>query len=234
MAGLCWVVVTLTLLLSGENSSAAVDKNQLAKITKFIIERYDIKTQVSVAVNIPVKTVNQNYLEEVFKRATAAAVQKKLSEDSVYPNDTSDDRVVVAKPDFKEWYTDHAEALVLQNMKPLVESRDGNFLVFYTFYSPCGAKCTNLKNRNSIIPKINQVFPNWGQFAFVFSKVFDKTSKGVPIDKDEPVESLKQLGNTKVGHDNIFRCYKPKNEAFKCINCFSGKEPVAQCVGNVD
>ncbi|GAA6229054.1 uncharacterized protein LOC108882529 [Lates japonicus] len=233
MADLCWVVVTLTLFLSGENSVAATDKKQLADIVKFIMNRYNIKTQVSVAVNIPMKTT-QKYLQEVFQKATAAAVKKKLNQASVYPGDSSDNRVVVAKPDFQEQYTDHAEARVLENIQPLADSSNANFLVFYSFYSPCGSKCTNMKNKNNIISKINKVVPKWKQYAFVFSRVFDKTGKGITIDKAESVEALKQLGNSRIGHENIFRCYKPKNKDFQCINCFMDKNVVEECVVNDD
>ncbi|GLD68161.1 uncharacterized protein AKAME5_001947400, partial [Lates japonicus] len=96
MADLCWVVVTLTLFLSGENSVAATDKKQLADIVKFIMNRYNIKTQVSVAVNIPMKTT-QKYLQEVFQKATAAAVKKKLNQASVYPDVEEDASVEVAR-----------------------------------------------------------------------------------------------------------------------------------------
>ncbi|XP_022616406.1 uncharacterized protein LOC111232967 [Seriola dumerili] len=224
MAGLCWVTVVLTFLLSPGISATAVDKDDLKKIVNFMMNRYNIKTQVGVAVNIP-KDQDLNTLQEVFEKADV--VRKKLDNNSVYVDAC---RMVAARP----YKNVHAEVRVLKNMENLVNNANDHFLVFYSFYSPCGRHCMNENGPYSIIPKINEVFPNWNQFAFVFSEVFDKTSKGDPIDKNETEEALKQLGRSKVGHDNIFRCYKPKNKDFQCINCFNDKEPVAQCVGNVD
>ncbi|XP_044202304.1 uncharacterized protein LOC122979142 [Thunnus albacares] len=232
MSGLCWMAVMLTFLLSAGNSFAVVDKKELANIVKFIIDRYEINSQVSVAVNIPQENAN---LQEIFKKATTDAVKRKLSSNQVYPGDNSDTKVVVAKPKFASQvkpYTDHAEALVLENIKPLVQDSNGKFLVFYSFYSPCGEKCTNKDNDFNIIGKINNVIPKWKNYAFVFSKVFDRTGEKVVIDKQQTIKSLKQLGNSKIGQNNIFRCYEPINKAFQCINCFDNGNVVEQCVDN--
>ncbi|XP_071359749.1 uncharacterized protein [Trachinotus anak] len=222
MAGLYWVIVVLTFLSPGV-SVTAVDKGDLAKIVNFMKTRYDINTQVSVAVNIQ-NGQNVNQLQQVFEEADV--VREKLDNNPrLYVGDS---RMVAAKP----YKNVHAEVRVLKNMQTLVNSANGHFLVFYSFFSPCNRHCMNPNSAFSIIPKINEVFPRWRQFAFVFSKVFDKTSQGEPIPEAKIVEALKQLGKTKVGYNNVFRCYKPKNKDFQCINCFNGKKPVAQCVAN--
>ncbi|CAK6976327.1 uncharacterized protein LOC122979142 [Scomber scombrus] len=209
MLGLCWTAVMLTLVLSAGTSFAAVDKQQLADIVQFIMNKYNINTQVSVAVNIPEKDPK---LEDVFK------------------NNKINKWVVTAKPIFNvKKKTDHAEAVVLENIKPLVDNRKGNFLVFYTFYSPCASKCTNKENKLNIIGKINEVFPKWTNKAFVFSKAFENT--GVKSIIEATTESLEELGKSKIGRGNIFRCYGPKTE-FKCINCFEGETVVQECVQN--
>ncbi|XP_071359766.1 uncharacterized protein [Trachinotus anak] len=226
MAGLSWMTVVLVFLLSTDYSLADVDQNKLTQIVKVMTDTYNIRNQVSVAVNIP-ENQDVNQLNDAFwnPQAVAKTIKKKL----VY---IDNGRIVAAKPEVHRDYTVHAEVRVLGNMQTLVNSANGHFLVFYSFLSSCSENCMNPSSEYSIIPKINEVFPSWNQFAFVFSKVFEKTSKGEAIPKADIVEALKQLGKSKVGYNNVFRCYEPKNKDFQCINCFNGEEPVDQCLAN--
>ncbi|XP_071359750.1 uncharacterized protein [Trachinotus anak] len=101
MAGLYWVIVVLTFLSPGV-SVTAVDKGDLAKIVNFMKTRYDINTQVSVAVNIQ-NGQNVNQLQQVFEEADV--VREKLDNNPrLYVGDS---RMVAAKP----YKNVHAETL---------------------------------------------------------------------------------------------------------------------------
>ncbi|KAG7220275.1 hypothetical protein INR49_018331 [Caranx melampygus] len=56
MAGLCWTAVVLVLLLSTENNVSAddgIDIKDIKTVVDFVVKRYKIDRQVSVAANIP-------------------------------------------------------------------------------------------------------------------------------------------------------------------------------------
>lgn len=191
----------------------------------FFFSRYGIHSQVSVAANIPKQSPD---LKTVFQMATAAAVEDKFNlPGRVYPGDKSDGWVVAAKPIFQPTHTDHAESLVLDNIKPLVDNSNGNDLVFYSYYNPCGSKCTNMNNKFNIISRINRVIPNWTHKAFVFSEVFKKT--GSESVADVTTTSLTELGNSQIGRANIYRCYN-LNNTFQCIKCFNNQNVEQKCV----
>ncbi|GLD68160.1 uncharacterized protein AKAME5_001947300 [Lates japonicus] len=222
MAGLCWMTVALVFFLSAGDSVTAVNRDDLAKIVKFMVDRYQINNQVSVAVNTPVNQ-DLNRLDEFF--ATASDVTETLAQNSVFVDDS---KMVAAKP----YKNVHAEVRVLKNMNNLINMKDGKYLVFYSFYSPCDGHCMNPKSPYTIIPKINEIIPNWSEHVFVFSKVFDRTSSGTPIPREKTIEALNQLGNSAVGRNNVYRCYKPQNQDYQCINCFNGASYVEECVVN--
>lgn len=189
--------------------------------------RYSIEGQFSLAINIPVDQ-DLNNLDKVFEKDPFATVIEKVSKHEVYQGTN----VVAAK--FKNFgtFTDHAEARVLDKIKPLADRSKGNFLVLYSYLSPCSAKCTNAHNEYNILDKINKVISKWEDYAFVFSKVFDRTKNGTIINKTELVEALKRLGGSNIGHNNIFRCYRPKKSDFQCISCYINGKLSDECVNN--
>ncbi|XP_035516675.1 uncharacterized protein si:dkey-96g2.1 [Morone saxatilis] len=228
MAAVFWMAAVLAFTLFTGNSLGDVDQNKLAQFVRGINTEYSIEGQVSWAVNIP-GDQDVNKLKNIFKEDPAETVNDKVSKDEVYQGTN----VVAAK--FKKFpeYTEHAEARVLDNMKPLANRGKGKILLFYSYLSPCGAKCTNTDNGNNILKKIDTVWKNyqWKDHAFVFSKVFDRTSKGTVIKKTEIEAALTQLGKSKLGH-KIFRCYKPKNREYKCTNCYIKGKLLNECVDN--
>lgn len=183
--------------------------------------RYSINAQVCLAVNIP-NDQNLNNLAEVFAPTTAVWETQRAQ---VY---VSNGELVAAIP----YRNAHAESRVLNNMNSLINKANNHFLVFYSFYSPCYGTCTNVESTYTIIPRINEIIPNWkGQHAFVFSSVFERTSKGAIIDQNQTKQALLALANSEIGFNNIFRCYKP-GDTFQCIRCFNDENPVQQCLVN--
>ncbi|XP_059188246.1 uncharacterized protein LOC131971001 [Centropristis striata] len=216
MAGLCWMAAALVLFLSAGDGLAAVDQNWLTSIIEGIKNEYELGDTFSLAVNVP-QNQDINNLQQVFQNDPADKVKQKVSGGQVYQGA----RVVAAA---------QSEALsrVLENVQPFIKSSQGNFLVIYSEESPCGPTCTTNANTDGIASKINDITQNWSGYAFVFSKVFD-----VPdVDATKLSESFKLLGVSKLGLDNIFRCYKPGDDPFQCTSCSSGGDVTPSCVAD--
>ncbi|XP_035516937.1 uncharacterized protein LOC118327622 [Morone saxatilis] len=210
MAGLCWMALVLAFFLSAGNSSAAVDQNWLASIIEGIKNQYALGDTFSLAVNVP-QNQDPSNLQEVFKDDPADQVKQTVSGGQVYQGA----RVVAAAQS-------GALSHVLEKIQPFIKSSEGNVLVIYSEESPCGPTCTN---QDGIAGKINDVTQNWSGFAFAFSKVADVS------DASQQAESFKQLEISKLGLDNIFRCYKP-GDSFQCTSCSSGGDVAPSCVAN--
>lgn len=124
---------------------------------------------------------------------------------------------------------DHAELRVLKELekKPL---DGGHLLVIFSYASPCDENCANPASYFNIISRLKNVvaMKTWENYAFVFEKVF--TPAGEETDKEKVETALKNIGASGIGLANIFRCYKPKNEAFVCVSCSSGGAVEKQCV----
>ncbi|XP_028421331.1 uncharacterized protein LOC114546612 [Perca flavescens] len=220
MAGLCWMAVVLVFSLSVGNTEA-MDQNKLEKIVKYIMDTYSTKTNsghikhYSLAVNIP-ENQDLNRLQDLFK---ADDLKKK----EVYTSTI----VVTARPLKHE----HAEARVLANIQPLADSSEGKSLVFYSYLSPCGHKCTDPEHDDNILKLINETFPKgkWAEHVFVFSTIY--IDQNHELSDDEIRDVLKKLGGTAL-HYNIFRCDNSYNAQasdhsgpFQCIKCFSNGAP---------
>ncbi|XP_044045426.1 keratin, type II cytoskeletal 2 epidermal-like [Siniperca chuatsi] len=207
MAGLCWVAVVLAFFLSAGNSLDAVDQNWLTSIIDGIKNEYALGDTFSLAVNVP-QNQDPNTLQQVFQDDPADKVIQTVSGGQVYQGT----RVVAAAG---------AVARVLENIQPLIKSSQGNFLVIYSEESPTA-------NEDGVAGKVNDVIQNWSGYAFVFSKVVN-----VPdADVSQLSESFKQLGISKFGLDNIFRCYKPGDDPFQCTSCSSGGDVAPTCVAD--
>ncbi|KAK2918478.1 uncharacterized protein [Channa argus] len=215
MAGLCWMTVGLALLLSAGNSLAAVDQTWLTSIIEGIKDQYPLGNTFSLAVNIP-ENQELDSLQEVLKDDSADKVKQAVSQGQVYQGSRV---VAAAQPE--------ALSQVLENMQPLIKSSQGNFLIIYSEESPCGSTCTNT-NEGSIATKINDVTENWSGYAFVFSKV----AAGPDADMSQLAQSFKQLTISKLGLENVFRCYQPGDDAFQCISCSSGGDVTPSCLAN--
>ncbi|TMS22863.1 hypothetical protein E3U43_008169 [Larimichthys crocea] len=212
MAGLCWMAVVLAIFLSAGNSLAAVDQNWLESIIEGIKNQYALGDTFSLAVNIP-QNQDPDNLQQVFQDDPVDKVKQTVSEGQVYQGT----RLVAAG----------AVEQVLENIQPFIKRCQGNFLVIYSEESPCSPTCTNA-NEDSIASKINDVIQNWKGYAFVFSKVVD-----VPgADMSQQSESFKKLGISKLGLDNIFRCYQPGDDPFQCTSCSSDGDVTPSCVSN--
>lgn len=202
-------------------NSLAVDQRSLTVIVGEILDRYFMNNvQFSLAVNIPV----DQKIKEALNKDPSTNVQNKVRKGEVYRGTN----VVAATFQKKDTYTDHAEARVLDNIKPLADNSKGHILVLYSYLSPCGQKCTNQNHNYNILGKIDDAFQNskWADHAFVFTKVFD----GRGITQDEIKETFNSLKGTKIGQ-NIFRCYF-SHKGTRCIKCFNNGVLSDECVKN--
>ncbi|XP_022616356.1 uncharacterized protein LOC111232928 [Seriola dumerili] len=215
MAGLCWVTVVLTFLLSAGDSVSAVDQNWLTSIVDGIKNEYALGDSFSVAVNVP-ENEDPNNLQQVLQDDPADQVKQAVSQGQVYQGT----RVVAAAQS-------EAVSRVLENIQPFIKSSQGNFLIIYSAQSPCGPTCTNA-NEDGISNKINDVTQNWSGYAFAFSNVADVPN----ADTSQLAQSFQQLGISELGLDKIFRCYNPGDGAFQCTSCSSGGDVTPSCVAN--
>ncbi|XP_059192166.1 uncharacterized protein LOC131974019 [Centropristis striata] len=225
MASLSWVAVVLTFSLSVGNN-LAVDQNYLTRSVQQILNTYKIDgMQSSFAVNIP---EDQTRLGDVFRNDEGFRVTTKYGGGDVYTGTN----VVAAAPDYGETFTDHAEARVLDNIQGLAQRSAGHILIIYSSLSPCGDKCASLTHRFNILDKIRQnVIPKWGDYAFVFSTVFDQITAGKPIPPQQIKQALTNLAAA-VGQNNIYRCYRPWRMDFRCIKCYNNGVAETQCIKN--
>ncbi|KAG7234473.1 hypothetical protein INR49_004762 [Caranx melampygus] len=215
MAGLCWLSVVLTFVLSAGDTVTAVDQNWLTSIVEGLKNQYPLRDAFTVAVSIP-ENQDPNELQQVLQGDPADQVKQAVSQGQVYRGT----RVVAAvQPE--------AVSRVLKNIDSLTQSSQGNFLIIYSSESPCGPACTNT-NQDGIADKINDVIQNWSGYAFAFSNVVD-----VPdVSTSQMAQSFQQLAVAKMGLDNIFRCYNPGEGGFQCTSCSSGGAVAPSCVAN--
>ncbi|KAF1394556.1 hypothetical protein PFLUV_G00002260 [Perca fluviatilis] len=82
MAGLCWMAVVLAFSLSVGNTGA-IDLNEVQAIVNFILNKYSIKGQFSLAVNIPVNQ-DLNRLQDLFNADVATTVKNVVQSGEVY------------------------------------------------------------------------------------------------------------------------------------------------------
>ncbi|XP_076018158.1 uncharacterized protein LOC143009944 [Genypterus blacodes] len=229
MASLSWLMVASSLLLIAGNCVGAVDQNRLAQVVKVLTEQYDVGEgiQFSLAANIPLSqftdpTFDRSNLINLIKPDTNAI--EDIKKRKVYIGT----RVVVSLPKNSR----HAELNVLRAI-PTNWVPSGNFLLIYSFNSPCGTKCTNPEFDNNILVLNKEYVLRWGDnHAFVFTKIFDKPTWGnIIIDKDVLRAALTNLANANLGMNNIFHCYTPGNE-FLCSTCSSGGRIAEHCIDN--
>lgn len=150
-------------------------------------------------------------------------MQDAFENDYVYESD----RVIAAK--YYNW--EHSESHVLKHMindmdEGFFTGSENQFLLIYTYLSPCALRCADPNKKQSIIPLINKVLNKWhGEFALVFQKPCTFVFK-CDINRDELKQSFINLEKSRLG-SNILRCYKPETGDFRCLGCLSDKKDVA-------
>ncbi|XP_038584885.1 uncharacterized protein LOC119910370 [Micropterus salmoides] len=213
----------LVFLLSAGTSLADVDVNWLAGIVEAIRTEYKINGQFCLAANIPLSE-DQNAIGNALQfDRYSGNVKDMINGGDVYESQT----VVIAKPAGPV----HAEPQVLQKLSTLRRNSEGNFLLIYSYLSPCGDKCANPDNQKHNILQYfrnNALAPWKNSYAFVFTRVFDQPNFGDPPTKED---LKRQLGSSGLGLKNIFRCFG-ENTELECHSCSSQGRVSNVCINN--
>ncbi|XP_034055471.1 uncharacterized protein LOC117535190 [Gymnodraco acuticeps] len=246
MAGLCWMTVMLTVLLSaGDRADAvdsadAVDLETLASYVNQISALYGTHGTYSLAVSIPLPEMNRNknkktFLADLLKKSDPVErVKDKLDKDEVYVGT----RVVASK--FQE-EGQHAESRVVDNLVTLFNNKVNkaqDMLLFYAFTTPCG-KCFQLGSTGNNLDRYNQI-RLWQSYAAVFSEVFQPRDKKDRLPDVNMGAAIQLFGNYQgprgqIGLDHIFRCMKPEgSKSMVCISCDNGNQVADQCFSDED
>lgn len=167
--------------------------------SSLFVVRYRIDGQFCLAANIPLQrdtnTLHEILREKSYEDKVRTVIEERNSENSeVYVGNN----LVIArflKPK-------HAEYRVLQKLEQLSQNSAGNFLLLYSYLSPCST-CTDINDSNNILKQIDMYIHKWTDSAFVFTKVYDKSnsetqsevdvSTHTTIDRGELTESLLEL-----------------------------------------
>lgn len=180
--------------------------------------RYTESDQFCAAVKIPGNLVNQanqlnQDLEAVLSGDTDAKMQESFNGNAKF---YYGDSVVAAKP-----YGNHAEYRVLKHiMDEWKDERTDNFLLIYTYLSPCSDRCADKDNEKHILEFID-FMTSWDkEYALVFQKPYSEPENQRSIPEDELKKALTAIAEV-IGDQYIFRCYKPESGPFHCIRCFS-------------
>ncbi|KAL3968295.1 hypothetical protein ACER0C_028252 [Sarotherodon galilaeus] len=214
----------LLYVLLAAGTSLAVDVNWLTKVVKVIITRYQIQDKhYSLAVTIP-QQQDPNKLYEVLKDDKPENVKKSVDEGKVYEGT----RMIFSVP----IKPDHAERLVLQKLSSLRKYTKNNFLLIYSYLSPCRT-CTDRKSEYNILKLIERDVHYWPDGAFVFTRVFDQPkSENEPKDREEIIHSLYEVGCSMGGLKYIFRCDGPSNSPLECHSCDERFRASEFCITN--
>lgn len=127
--------------------------------------------------------------------------------------------------------TEHAEYRVLKHIESRwMNDHTNNFLLVYTYLSPCVHICASPSHRRTIVESIG-VMASWKGHALVFQKPYSHPKDFAPVSEAELKTALSELAKT-IGYTNILRCYKPATSAFRCVTCFSGPQNtvVDECI----
>ncbi|XP_041641687.1 uncharacterized protein LOC121508720 [Cheilinus undulatus] len=215
-----WMTVMLVIIVSN-GCSAVVDQNQLAQLMKGITHHYSIRGMYSLALSI--KSEDPVNLQNIFQCNPKEEVQRVISDEQVYRGY----RLSVAQVKKPE----HAEYRLLNGLQ--LDSQDGDLLVLFSYASPCPSTCTNSRNRYNIFNLIGNLINSgrWSKHVFVFEKIF-KPQNSQGINKSKLIQAIVKLGNSGIGLENIYRCYKPQtpNSNFQCTSCSVGGVVANECV----
>ncbi|XP_030575309.1 uncharacterized protein LOC115801409 [Archocentrus centrarchus] len=217
-------------VLLAAGTSLAVDVNWLTGIVKAIREEYRIDGQFCLAANIPVKAdtnvLNRILSDNKYQNKVKNVIGEKNSADTqVYESDN----MVIARPLSPE----HAEYRVLSKLQQLSRKSDGNFLLIYSYLSPCD-KCTARNKKYNILKKIENHVDCWEDGAFVFTKVYDTNEDGKRRDEQQIENSLNDLAHSMGGLQYIFRCDGRSNSALECHSCSANNRLSKICINNAE
>lgn len=167
--------------------------------------------------------LNQD-LEAVLSHDTDAEMQESFKRNEKFYDG---DSVVAAKP-----HGDHAEYRVLKHiMDEWSDERTNNFLLIYTYLSPCWDRCANEESKKHILEFID-FMTSWDkEYALVFQKPYSEPRIDSENRRSIPEDDLKKaLTAIKevIGYQYIFRCYRPDRGEFHCIRCFSETEDIVR------
>ncbi|XP_005744960.2 uncharacterized protein LOC102201753, partial [Pundamilia nyererei] len=195
---------------SEAGTSLAVDVNWLTEVVKAIRKEYTIAGQFCLAANIPLQhdtnTLHEILRENSYEEKVETVIGEQNSENSeVY---VGNNMVIARVLKFE-----HAELRVLEKLEQLSQNRAGNFLLLYSYLSPCST-CTEIMCE---MGNIQELIKSYKDSAFVFTKVYDKSNSETQsvISKEELRNSLHELAFL-MGLNNIFRCVGQ----FGCHSCF--------------
>lgn len=167
----------------------------------FPFGRYHIQDKhYTLAVTIP-QQQDPNTLYKVLEGDKPEDVKKSVYEDKVYEGT----RMIFSVP----IKPDHAERLVLQKLSSLRKYTKNNFLLIYSYLSPC-CTCTDRKREYNILELIERDVRYWTDGAFVFTRVFDQP-KSEHSTREIMIHSLYEVGCSMGGLKYIFRCDGPSN-----------------------
>lgn len=125
----------------------------------------------------------------------------------------------------------HAEREVLKNLGKLKKQGENDFLLIYSYLSPC-SKCTDRNKKFNILKIIeNQVY-RWHDGAFVFTKVFSHPKDGSTVTRDVLETSLTELSDSMGGLQYIFRCDEQHNPELVCHSCSVNHRVSEFCIDN--
>lgn len=201
----------------------------------FPLHRYRIHNQFCLAANIPLTRDEEGLRSILQNNPYKDTVLNTVKAGDVYK---SDNIVIAVHADSNPV---HAEYQVLKsNLQRLKQNCQGNFLLIYSFLSPC-TKCT--LGKFNIVNMIHKNVLTWEDAAFVFTRVYDTPKVGPDnqrgtVSREDLERSLTALGKSmddddwSIGLKYVYRCYQPRNLDFQCSSC-SSKGGIAEvCLDN--
>lgn len=148
--------------------------------SSLFVVRYRIDGHFCLAANIPLQrdtnTLHEILRERSYEEKVRTVIEERNSENSkVYVgNNLVIARVLKPK---------HAEYQVLQKLEQLSQNSAGNFLLLYSYLSPCST-CTDIYDSNNILKQTDMYIHKWADSAFVFTKVYDKSNSETQSEVD--------------------------------------------------
>ncbi|XP_005461963.1 uncharacterized protein LOC102075914 [Oreochromis niloticus] len=214
----------LAVLLSA-GTIQAVDVNWLTGIIKAIRTEYKLRGQFCLAATIPGQQDPNTLISNVLhKDRFDERMEDSVKGGEVYVGS----RVVLAVPIGPV----HAEHAVLPSLGKLKKQGENDFLLIYSYLSPCSS-CTDHNQGFNILKMIeNQVRPRRSDKAFVFTKVFSHPKDGSIVTRDVLVKSLTELSNSMGGLQYIFRCDGPSSSELECHSCSVNHRVSEFCIDN--